>query len=516
MMTARVPTSAVHTKLEVFLETFMVVVTGLLLGIFPEAGLVGVCVCGVWGLWRFRWGFVPARDLLILAFAAVRLAYAVRSSTSIWVALIEAVVILLLPRAAWILRSQWRKVFGICLVLGLCVPIAFAVFNAWTISTDSWLNDPTRATVQRLGDDWKLTAVHPDSAAVVQVLGPQGPGQVEYQLEVRADRPQRVILSFQHPGLQPGPAEVTCMANTVWQTCRVSANLARADVLKLVIGGAWTWRKGSPDIEIRSPQFRVAAPSSLLNRVRFAGRQAGFSFNPNMFGAAVTVISLIALCGLRGFGRIPAVLLLVVGSYLSGSRGAMFAAAISLLAFVLLQSRWLKLVIPVLLACSLFVVATQINSNRTVTSGSASISPGFRAFRLDGFDDALSRLDIWRDSIARSISAPVFGFDPRHREQIQSARDADRDAKTVLPAHSHNLWLEMMAEGGLLQLSLLAGLMAFVVFRLVQSQNLIWLTPLIGILFINISDFIFYYAPIRVCLGLLLGLEGFVKRPNPG
>jgi hypothetical protein len=73
----------------------------------------------------------------------------------------------------------------------------------------------------------------------------------------------------------------------------------------------------------------------------------------------------------------------------------------------------------------------------------------------------------------------------------------------------------MMAEGGLLQLSLLACMVAFVLFRLVQSQNLIWLTPLIGILFINISDFIFYYAPIRVCLGLLLGLEGFVKRSNP-
>jgi O-Antigen ligase len=495
----------------IWFENCLVAVTGFSLGVYPEVSVALASICGVLGAWRFVKKWYSVGNLLIIAFALLRFLYFVSSQRLNLFNMIEILIILVLPRAAWILTSKHRMIFGYATIFGLLITVGFAFSQAWNPNLDTWRINKARINEEITGKLHKFSANHMINAWIMQSLGVQGPGKVEYLLNVRTQRPTQVTLMLIHEYDVQKRETSVCKTTRNWSKCKIQSVLPSTGQLSVVISLTKGWKKGDLDIELNSPKFETEHSVFLLDRLRFMPRQMGFSFNENAFGAWLVVAFLLALCTLEST-KVTLLMTIPIffGVYLSGSRGAMFAAAISLFAFVLLQSRWSKLVILVLLACSLFVVATQINANRAAPSGTASISPGFRAFRLNGFDDALSRVEIWRDSLARSISVPVFGFDPRHTEQIQNARDPE----TVLPAHAHNLWLEMMAEGGLLQLSLLAGLMAFVVFRLVQSHNLIWLTPLIGILLINISDFIFYYAPIRVCFGLLLGLE-VVKRPSP-
>jgi hypothetical protein len=237
------------------LEPALVAATGLVFGLYPEAAIGFACACALWGMWRFGISWVLSRDLFILAFAAVRLIYAMRAGGPIWVALLEAVVTLLLPRAAWVLQAAWRRWFGYGIVLGLCFSVGVAGVRAWSPDLKDFLIDQTRVRSEHVGEVHQFRAISPDYAWVVQSLGTQGPAKVEYRLEVRTSRPYEFPLSFRHTGLPNNAIYRLCKATSEWSTCNLKAELSRAGLLDAVLGGSLKWKKGEPDIEIRSVEL---------------------------------------------------------------------------------------------------------------------------------------------------------------------------------------------------------------------------------------------------------------------
>jgi O-antigen ligase len=243
----------------------------------------------------------------------------------------------------------------------------------------------------------------------------------------------------------------------------------------------------------------------VLDRIKFINRQAGTSFNENAFGAWITVAALIALCALQGSrARLIALIPMAVGAYLSGSRGALLAGLLGVLTVIFARSRFAKLLGPMLLIGCFVAIEAQVHLIPGLfTQTPTSISPSFRALNLNDPDTLQMRVNLWQSAVTKILSQPVLGpVDPR---------DLSKPYLVGQPVsqwtHAHDLWLQMLIEGGLLQLALLVTLVLFAVWRLARSQNTIWLAPLVAILLINIADFIFYYAPIRLAFGLLLGVR---------
>jgi O-Antigen ligase len=510
MTAAQRPVQSLRVVGQSWLEHGLVAITGFLFGAVPEAGLVFGSLCGAWGVWRFREP-LATRDLLIAAFAVARVVYALRSQGSVWVALLEALVMLLLPRAVWVLGSAFRRAFGFLILLGLCIPIGVALSRVLTPQTDFWSVSSALAREQVVGGVYRFSAVHPVNAWVLNILGVQGPGSVEYTFEARADRPTELTIFLLHSGLQGGRNKVSCHMGLVWKTCRIGAVLPSPASLIFGFGGYGLWKKGSSDIQVRSPQLRYLSARNPLEQFRFFSRQMGPSFNENAFGAWVVVMSLLALCALRDPRAILLVIIpMFVAVYLSGSRGAMFSGAFGLLTFLLARGRFSRLLLPVVGLGLIGVFFAQIYVDRGVSMPvltATATAPGFRAFELDTTGKQ-SRLEIWQGAFKASLLEPMFG----PLRLTPDAGDGPLRAHVfdALP-HAHNLWIEMLIEGGLIQLTLAVGLFGVLLFRVVRWSQLAWLAVLVAILFINFWDFIFYYAPVRLCFGLFFGIGTYCE-----
>lgn len=490
-----------------WLEAGLVAVTGFLFGAFPEAGLVAACVCTAWGLWRFPLLWSPSRDSLILLFAFSRVVYTFRTQGSLWVALLEGLVMLVLPRAAWVLSREHGRVFGLTAILGLLLPIGIAGAQIWSLDLQTWQKDPTRAIEIRAENLHRFAAVDTVSAWVVQSLGVQGSGRVRYAFEVRARDSFELKISLLHQSLPGRRVVAICRPVFQWTKCEISADLGFSHQLDFVIGGFGLWKKGMPDLEIRRSEFRASAGSSWLDRLRFAPRQTSLAFNENAFGAWVAMVFLLSLYALRDF-RVTLVLALpmLLGIYLSGSRGVMLAGLFGWLILLLGQLQLLKVFTPVLVATFVCLVGVQIYLVAALPAQSTnSVSASFRAFNLNDTDSARSRLDIWQGAFKGSILEPIFGPRVFVAGPIGTKTPVRAHAFDALP-HAHNLWLEMMVEGGLMQVALLTGLIGVAFFAVIQRQDHSLLAPLIALVLINIADFLFYYAPLRFCFGMILGV----------
>ena len=326
MIATRVPVQLVRLQGLALLEVGLVAVTGFLVGAYPEAGLVAACVCTAWGLWRFPVLWLSSRDSLILLFAFSRFVYAFRTQGSLWVALLEGLVMLVLPRAAWVLSREHGRVFGLTAILGLLLPIGFAVDQIWSLDLQTWQKDSSRAIEKRAENLHRFAPVDAVSAWVVQSLGVQGSGRVRYAFEVRARDSFGLKISLLHQSLPGGRVVAFCRPAVQWTKCEISADLGSSHQLDFVIGGFGLWKKGKPDLEIRRSEFRSSGVPSFLDRLRLTPRQTSLAFNENAFGAWVAMVFLLSLYALRDF-RVTLVLVLpmLLGIYLSGSRGVMLA-----------------------------------------------------------------------------------------------------------------------------------------------------------------------------------------------
>ena len=501
MISIRQPVQGVRFVGQAWLENALVVITGLSFGALPEAGLVLGCFCGAWGVLRFGERWRP-RDFLLAAFAISRLVYAFRSQGSILVALLEALVMLLLPRAVWVLSPAFGRLFGWLILLGLCFPIGVAMSRVLIPQTDVWSVDPTLALEKRLGDVRKFTPIHSGNAWVLNVLGVQGSGLVEYTFEVRTDRAIELPIFLLHQGLQGGRNKVGCQAGPVWRTCHITAVLPKPDPLIFGLGGYGLWKKGSPAVSIRSPRLQYLTVRNSLEQFQIFSRQMGPSFNENAFGAWVVVMSLLALSAIRDPRAVfLAVLPMFLAIYLSGSRGAMFSGVVGLLTYVLVRGRFLKLLLPLVVFGLIGAFFVQVYLDRGVVAPVvASSDLSLRAFQLDEAGRQ-SRLEIWQGALRESLLEPVIG-PLRLTPGTGPLRAHVFDA---LP-HAHNLWIEMLIEGGVIQLALAVAVFCSLLFSLVMSRNLLWFPVLVSVVLINFGDFLFYYAPIRLCFGLMLGL----------
>jgi hypothetical protein len=505
MTSVQMPVQGLRFDARTWLEHGLVAVTGLFCGVVPEVGVAFASLCGVWGVWRFRerWGL---RDLLISAFAVSHLVYALRSRGSVWVALLEALVMLLLPRAAWVLSPAFARLFGYLVLLGLCFPVGVALSRAFILDLDVWIIDPALARLERIGPVRKFTAVDASNAWALTNLGMQGPGTVEYEYQIRADHPVELIMSLIHPGLPGGRKDSVCQVRSEWSVCRIRALLPTPTLLLSGVGGYGRWKKGSSDVLIRSPHLRYPTARNPFERFRFISRQPGPSFNENAFGAWVVIMSFLALCALRNNRAVfLAIVPMFLAIYLSGSRGAMFSGVFGFITYFLIRFRFLRLLLPAILVALIGVFFMQTAFDVEVTAPVTAItaaSPGLRAFELDTTAKQ-SRLKIWQEALRASLLVPIVGPLTLIPDAVSGPLRAN--AFDSLP-HAHNLWLEMLIEGGLIQLAVMISLLGYLLFRLVNQSRILWITVLIAIVTVNFGDFIFYYAPIRLCFGLILGL----------
>jgi hypothetical protein len=505
------PARTLDPRRPIWFEVGLVAITGVLVGAFPEAGVVAACVCAAWGLWRFRLSaWSSPRDMLILAFVLCRLVYALRTGGSLWLVGLEAVLMLVLPRAAWVLRPAYGRVFGVAALLGLMVPVGVAVTQVWHPDTQTWIQDPSRFREERLGEVRRFIAVDAVSAWAVQSLGVHGPGEVRYKLDLRANRPVTLKLSLVHPSLKGGREVVICQPDTRWTTCEIKANLPSSQRLDFVLGGFGLWKKGMSDLEVRSQTFQSTADSSIVNKLRFVHRQKSLAFNENAFGAWVAVISLLALGAIRDL-RVTLLLVLpmLFGVYLSGSRGVMIAGVFGALVLIVQQFRVLKVLywpLVIVVSCGLFLqMSLVVLSSAPVVD---VIPSGFRAFDINDTNSSRSRLEIWRGALQDAMLEPVVG--PGFLRASAQQEAVRKNAFDALP-HAHNVWIQMIVEGGVLQLAVLMGLLFLMFFRLRPGSDDGWFAVVCAILFINNTDFIFDYAPVRLCFWFILGTVTAVR-----
>jgi hypothetical protein len=510
------PKQFVPTGWRTWFETGLVGTTGLLFGVYPEAAIALACICGVWGIWKYQFGWVAARDVFILAFGMVRVAFAIRTSTPLWQALLEALVLLLLPRAAWILRMVWGRLFGFSVLLGLCVSVGFAAYKAWVPDLTVWqIIDPNRVQRQNSADFQVFRATSPDYAWITQSLGAQGPAEITYSIEVKASREHDFSLVFMHPGLPKSRLYSNynnCRVRLEWTTCTFSEKLVKAHQLNVLFGGVWS--QDGPSLTFRRASVKASSPN-WINRIRFASRQAGFSFNGNAFGVWIVVAALFAMCVVPSV-RFRALALVPVGLsiYLSGSRSAMLAGLIGVLSLVMARWHLLKALPVALLGCVL-AVGLWANKVSDVIASPVSIVPSLRAFNLNDPDSVATRGKIWQTAAHYFLSNPMIG--PIVFQSPPAPTKKGAYVPEVL-GHAHNIFLQMLAEGGLLQLAVWLTLICFVTWRLTNDPLVPWFAPLMAIVIINLGDFFFYYAPVRLGFGLLLGLQTIcsTKKVNPG
>jgi O-Antigen ligase len=491
------------------LELALVAVTGFLVGIFPEAGLVAACASAVWGFWRFPVLWSPSRDVLLVAFAISRVIYMGRSHGSIWVAILEGMVMLALPRATWVLSVGRGRLFGIAAIAGVLVPLGFAGVQVWIADSFVWQKDTTRALERRVGDTYRFTAVHSESAWAVQSLGVQGPGPVEYSFEIRADREFELKI-WLHMGLSGNRVMQSCRPMKVWSSCRISANLNTGQRLYFVVGGLGLWKKGMPDLEIRAWTVQSSKTVSIFDRLRFAHRQASFAFNENAFGAWVAVVFLLASYAIRDV-RVTFVLIvpMFLGVYFSGSRGVMLAGLVGWMMLFFAQWQRLKVIRSLILIIATGLIGLQVflfTSSPVQSEGTGA--KGFRSLDFNDASSAYSRLEIWQGALKASLLEPMFG-PTAFGVDSAAVRPVRANTFTALP-HAHNLWLEMLIEGGLVQVALSSGLLFTALYAVLWRRDDMLLALLIVVILINVADFFFFYAPLRVCFGMILGI-GMLK-----
>lgn len=170
---------------------------------------------------------------------------------------------------------------------------------------------------------------------------------------------------------------------------------------------------------------------------------AGFG-SPNELGGFLVILVPFTIAGALAVRRGKSLFLLagvlaVIGIWSSYSRGAVLGLAVVPLFFI--PRRWLGLVLPALLALLLIATPTLVKERFEKLSASGP--------------EVATRIDIWRAAVDIWEQNPIVGVGVGGFPQAYS--DAKLPGKQYLPdtifqppPHAHNLFLQQLAETGLL------------------------------------------------------------------
>ncbi|MEZ4633168.1 MAG: undecaprenyl-phosphate galactose phosphotransferase WbaP [Deinococcales bacterium] len=121
-----------------------------------------------------------------------------------------------------------------------------------------------------------------------------------------------------------------------------------------------------------------------------------------------------------------------------------------------------------------------------------------------GLSLAAGRLPYWQKAWQAIRQKPYLGWGDNFSLYYQESIP-DHDEAYAIPKHSHNLFLEVLFQGGLLAFCGLLGFLFFLSHQSWQQRDLAFLSVFVGLLFANMVDYSFFQAAILYPLAAMAG-----------
>jgi hypothetical protein len=469
------------------------VLLGLIIGIYPEIAALGLAGFGAYLLLRrtvsighWTWAFV--------AFGLVRGVVYWRSGSTFFLGPLEAAFALSLYGSALHLRPLQQGGLVTAFLSGAVVTAVAAIYLSlpfhllsapWQVTGD----ERVQARLEHLSDgSLRLQPLEPNNAYVTRDLGLQGSGSVQVKVRLRSQTPVRLRIAVTHQDFDVRGDEHWCAVETDWSVCQFEVRFRTRGVATLYMGGDQSWKANDGVLDLAGLAVELKVWPQLGEWLRSLDRIRGWTFNPNAFAGlmtmAVIAVSMTRI-GWLWVGCAP----LVIAVVLSGSRGALLVCGLALLCGILLQLsvrwRW-WLGGGVLLGCAWLLW------------GSGLTLP--RALSWDSQDGSnTSRFELYNAALQAWSSSVLFGVGDLTRA-LKEANPAQADGIT----HAHNLLLQMLGDGGVLQLAVLLLTWAHGIVLIFAVRDWRLLAFFALWLLFNQFDYLYWYAPVQIMLWFIL------------
>jgi O-antigen ligase len=212
------------------------------------------------------------------------------------------------------------------------------------------------------------------------------------------------------------------------------------------------------------------------DRGGFTARHSGPETDANFWGRTLVLwvpvaagLALPHLRRARGIAAAGAGAMVVAGIYLTQSRGALLAAAMAGVLFLLLAGERYRRYLFVVPVVVVFALALPGVGSRLATLGQLG-----EATQRAGEGSLVSRFEVMRQGATMFLEHPATGVGA-HNFRLADAEYARRSGLLgVEPMAAHNAYIEMAAEGGIIGLAtwlLFLGAPAYVALRVVRSGD---------------------------------------------
>ncbi len=406
--------------------------------------------------------------------------------------------------------TKLKRIYYV-LNISLIITILVSFFQIWIApknEVSAWnLNgEGELAKVEFLQGYNRYTPTNLRTAYIVKPLGYQGSGVIEFELTIRSEKSFEINFAMLHPSLPEGRVDQKCLVETVWSRCSIRAKLGYRQFSVIALGGFDTWKGGSPPIEIKNEYLLTLVQPTILEKLNLLPRISGWSFNPNAFGALIVILCLLTIIFSKQWWLSMLTLLVsLFGILVSGSRSAFLAIAAGYLTFLIMRSRFHRIIPILFLIVIIGVIVFQIVLIRGIIEPHpARPQPEMRSLNMIDKDTTRTRLEIWRLASKVWLENPktfIFGTG-----DLTKAMKSKLDSRAIgfgLSAesitHAHNLWLQTAGQNGLLGLLIMVWLWILIIWRAWKARDAGSLALMIAIFVINSLDYLFYYAPIHIC-----------------
>ena len=473
----------------------VVILCGLAFGVYPEASVVVLVLLGLWLIQAGLYPWTPTTLMLLVAFLALRITMNLEQQ-SLWLGVTEGVVIALIARsAAWFQREDIR-LFSLAMSAGFTIMLLVAAaqsFGFVQTPSPSWNQANSRATWQNIDGFDRATPdkVDPKNGWIERDLGFVGPGIVRYKFLLRATSPKKIEAFLSHTGVSGGQVHTTCAVQTEWSDCVMTAKLTTRALGTIGLGGYGSWPGSQGPIEIQSMGLQVLEQPTWLQRLQFTSRESGLTFNPNALGALAALVGVLGLIGLlpNPMGLF-AIAQAFAGVFISGSRNALLTLLICMTMYMLFTARR-----PAFKAALTIMIVGFLGSATFLSDGHAR----FLNFRED--QNQISRITLSTQAIRLSLQKPIFGFGQESHKVLNAALDQQFKTHPII-SHSHNFLAQHLLERGVFGLMLAMALLAAAFYSAIIRRDVSLGVAITAIVFLNISDYFFYFAPIQIVFWL--------------
>jgi O-Antigen ligase len=486
-----------HRKSTKYLTILSAFGFGLSFGIFPELNAAIILFFGIISIAQNKIFRAFMIELLLFLWTLVRLVFYIRSNGQWFIGILEGVYFWIMWQTAFYIRYTWDdyyisnviKPLRIGLLVGVVAVTLLTLFNIFVNRKQELaLKNASQALTSK--NYLHFNAKSETDSYVLKNFGSFAPGRYRLTLVAQTEKNHVVILSL----FQVGSARFDnkCRLFPTTTTCEIEGVFKQSGTINGLFGSFLNseWKLGDPSIKVAAFNLIQLSGSKFSIDLLFKERQSTLAFNENAFGVWMSTVSFIFLH--TRFNLFSALgfclsLFLVVTS---GSRNAFLSLFISIFIFVFQYKRKYLLTLSLLvLILFLILYCFQLRS--------------FNVLSLIDFED---RVQAFTKSISVWLESPIFGA-TNFPERLMTL-----DNSGFSTSHAHNLILQILGESGLVGLLVFWGLVLSVLFKSTRNQ-IINASACVFIFFVNVSDYLFYYAPIQIAFWMLV--SGFFATGRP-